>query len=279
MKSLAQGYDAVKARVHPLHPLPRAAAGGRQGRPDDGSAARRGRARGRHHGRFPRAAGSAAAALDYIDALAPGRPMFVEEPLPPGETEGLSRRGSFEGADRVRRAAGRPPRIRRSLAARVFNIAQPDICHTGGLLEAKKIAAMAETSRSGSRRTIRSGRSPASPRCISAFRRPTSSSRRRWSGRSPGTTRWSSGRSSASTAAGTSRSAGTRRHRQRGGIARHPFKQEVLQPATPCWPTAPWSTGDRHGGSARGQRSPSSPAPARASARRSPGPSPAKARP
>src|SRR5580704_18721439 len=32
---------------------------------------------------------SAAAALAYIDALAPGRPMFIEEPLPPGETEGL----------------------------------------------------------------------------------------------------------------------------------------------------------------------------------------------
>ena len=27
---------------------------------------------------------SAGAALDYIDALAPGRPLFVEEPVPPG---------------------------------------------------------------------------------------------------------------------------------------------------------------------------------------------------
>ena len=32
-----------------------------------------------------------------------------------------------------------------SIAARAFHIAQPDICHTGGLLEAKKIAALAET--------------------------------------------------------------------------------------------------------------------------------------
>ena len=29
---------------------------------------------------------SAAAALAYIEALAPGRPLFVEEPLPPGDT-------------------------------------------------------------------------------------------------------------------------------------------------------------------------------------------------
>ena len=32
-----------------------------------------------------------------------------------------------------------------SIAARAFHIAQPDICHTGGLFEAKKIAALAET--------------------------------------------------------------------------------------------------------------------------------------
>ena len=37
-------------------------------------------------------------------------------------------------------------------------------------------------------RTIRSGRWPVSPRCISAYRRPTSSSRRRCRARSPGTT-------------------------------------------------------------------------------------------
>ena len=32
---------------------------------------------------------SASAALAYIDALRPGRPMFVEEPVPPGEIDSL----------------------------------------------------------------------------------------------------------------------------------------------------------------------------------------------
>lgn len=32
---------------------------------------------------------SAAAALAYLRALEPGRPMFVEEPVPPGETAAL----------------------------------------------------------------------------------------------------------------------------------------------------------------------------------------------
>jgi galactonate dehydratase len=88
---------------------------------------------------------SAAAALAYIDALAPGRPMFVEEPLPPGETEGLK---AVAAHTKVPLATGERLVDRTEfadlLAARVVSIVQPDICHCGGLLEAKKIAAMAE---------------------------------------------------------------------------------------------------------------------------------------
>ena len=88
---------------------------------------------------------SAAAALAYIDALAPGRPMFVEEPLPPGETEGLK---AVAAHSKVPLATGERLVDRTEfadlLAARVVSIVQPDICHCGGLLEAKKIAAMAE---------------------------------------------------------------------------------------------------------------------------------------
>jgi len=88
---------------------------------------------------------SASAALAYIDALAPHRPLFVEEPLPPGETDALkvvARRTSVPLATGERL-------IDRSefhdlLAARAVSIIQPDICHCGGLGEAKKIAAMAE---------------------------------------------------------------------------------------------------------------------------------------
>lgn len=88
---------------------------------------------------------SAAAALAYIDALAPGRPMFVEEPLPPGETDALkvvaahSKVPLATGERLVDRAE-----FAELLAARAVSIIQPDICHCGGLLEAKKIAAMAE---------------------------------------------------------------------------------------------------------------------------------------
>ncbi|HEY5081622.1 MAG TPA: galactonate dehydratase [Bauldia sp.] len=89
---------------------------------------------------------SAAAALDYIRALAPGRPLFVEEPVPPGDPhlmkavvecspvaiatgERLIGRGEFEPLFRMN----------------AVHIAQPDIAHTGGLAEARKIAAAAET--------------------------------------------------------------------------------------------------------------------------------------
>jgi galactonate dehydratase len=89
---------------------------------------------------------SAAAALDYIRALAPGRPLFVEEPVPPGNPElmkavterspvaiatgeRLIGRGEFEPLFRLN----------------AVHIAQPDIAHTGGLAEARKIAAAAET--------------------------------------------------------------------------------------------------------------------------------------
>ena len=89
---------------------------------------------------------SASAALAYIEALAPGRPMFVEEILPPGDTAGLvavAQRTSVPIAtgerlvDRIE--------FNELLQSRAISIAQPDICHCGGLMEAKKIAAMADT--------------------------------------------------------------------------------------------------------------------------------------
>ena len=87
------------------------------------------------------------AALDYINVLADARVMFVEEPVPPEDLGGLS---EVTRRSPVPVAAGERLVGRRefdpALKARAFNIAQPDICHTGGLWEAKKIAAMAETS-------------------------------------------------------------------------------------------------------------------------------------
>jgi galactonate dehydratase len=88
---------------------------------------------------------SAAAALAYIEALEPARPMFVEEPVPPGETAALKR---IALRTTVPLATGERlvdrPEFHDLLAARAVDIIQPDICHCGGILEAKKIAAMAE---------------------------------------------------------------------------------------------------------------------------------------
>jgi len=89
---------------------------------------------------------SVGAALAYIRALEPGRPMFVEEVLPPGDTLGLQKIASQTS---VPLACGERL-IERSefeelFRLRAIDIAQPDICHCGGLLETKKIAAMAET--------------------------------------------------------------------------------------------------------------------------------------
>jgi galactonate dehydratase len=88
---------------------------------------------------------SAGAALAYIEALAPYSPMFVEEVLPPGETQALK---IVAAKSKVLIATGERLVDRQEfadlLATGAVDIIQPDICHCGGLLEAKKIAAMAE---------------------------------------------------------------------------------------------------------------------------------------
>lgn len=88
---------------------------------------------------------SAGAALAYIEALAPGRPMFIEEPVPPGDFQSLA---SLARRTNVPLATGERLIDRTEFdalfATGAIDIVQPDICHCGGLLEAKKIAARAE---------------------------------------------------------------------------------------------------------------------------------------
>jgi len=89
---------------------------------------------------------SVAAALQYIDALAPGRPLFVEEPVPPGNarlTKMVAERSSVPIASGERLVS----RIEFDALFDVgaVSVAQPDLVHCGGFLEAKKIAARAET--------------------------------------------------------------------------------------------------------------------------------------
>jgi len=88
---------------------------------------------------------SVALARDFIRAIEPSRPMFVEEPLPPEDMDGLAH---LTATTNVHIAAGERLIGRKDFAEalkkRAFHIAQPDICHTGGLSETKKIAAMCE---------------------------------------------------------------------------------------------------------------------------------------
>jgi galactonate dehydratase len=93
---------------------------------------------------------SAGAALHYIDALAAGRPLFVEEPLPPQDVAGLK---AIAERTHVPLAAGERLVDRWEFEpffqARAIDIAQPDLCHVGGFTEARKIAAMAELAGAG----------------------------------------------------------------------------------------------------------------------------------
>ncbi len=85
-------------------------------------------------------------AIEFCRVLAPYRPLFIEEPVPPENVDALAE---------VRRASPVPIATGERLVTRyefrpVFekqaaHIIQPDLCHCGGLWEAKKIAAMAET--------------------------------------------------------------------------------------------------------------------------------------
>jgi len=88
---------------------------------------------------------SVAAALQYIDVLAPYDPLFCEEPVQPGDTEALRQ---VAARSRCPIAAGeRLVGLKEFLpvfAAKAVHVAQPDLNHTGGLLEGKRIAAVAD---------------------------------------------------------------------------------------------------------------------------------------
>jgi len=85
-------------------------------------------------------------AVEFCRVLAPYRPFFIEEPVPPENVDVLAE---------VRRLSPVPIASGERLATRfqfreIFeklacHVIQPDLCHCGGLWEAKKIAAMAET--------------------------------------------------------------------------------------------------------------------------------------
>ena len=88
---------------------------------------------------------SSSVALQYIAACAPARPLFVEEPIGPGDAKAMA---DIAQRCRVPIAAGERLVDRREFNElfhmRAIQIAQPDLCHVGGFGEARKIASAAE---------------------------------------------------------------------------------------------------------------------------------------
>jgi len=89
---------------------------------------------------------SPAMAIQYIDAIEPYHPFFCEEPVPP---ENIGSLREVRERTRVPIATGERlvtrHQFRDLFEQRACHVIQPDLCHCGGLWEARKIAAMAET--------------------------------------------------------------------------------------------------------------------------------------
>ncbi|MGO9272681.1 MAG: galactonate dehydratase [Terriglobia bacterium] len=86
-----------------------------------------------------------AMAIQYINALAEFNPFFCEEPVPP---ENVAAMREVRQAVRVPIATGERlvtrHQFREIFEQQACHVIQPDLCHCGGLMEGKKIAAMAE---------------------------------------------------------------------------------------------------------------------------------------
>ncbi|MEF2549214.1 enolase C-terminal domain-like protein [Aurantimonas sp. E1-2-R+4] len=98
------------------------------------------------HGRPATVAG----ALQYIEELAPYRPMFCEEPVQPGDTQALrmvTERANCPIASGERLVGYKE--FEPLFEQKALHIIQPDLNHTGGILEGKKIAAAAEQAMMG----------------------------------------------------------------------------------------------------------------------------------
>jgi galactonate dehydratase len=91
------------------------------------------------HGRF-----NVPTAIALAHEFAPYRPYWFEEPVPP---ESIAALADVRAKSPVPIAAGEryyePARFAELIEARAVDYLQPDISHVGGLLEAKRIAAMA----------------------------------------------------------------------------------------------------------------------------------------
>lgn len=86
-----------------------------------------------------------AVAIELINAIAEFGPLFCEEPVAP---ENIAALAEVRKAVRVPIAAGERlvtrHQFREVFEQQAVHVIQPDLCHCGGLLETKKVAAMAE---------------------------------------------------------------------------------------------------------------------------------------
>ena len=93
------------------------------------------------HGRF-----NPYTAIEISRELAPFKPMFLEEPCPPDNIDAIAKVKSrslvpIAAGERVYSIYG----FDTFFARDAVDIVQPDMFHTGGMMECKKIAAMAES--------------------------------------------------------------------------------------------------------------------------------------
>jgi galactonate dehydratase len=92
------------------------------------------------HGRH-----SMANAIEFCRVLAPYKPYFIEEPVPP---ENVALLAEVRRASPVPIATGERlvtrHQFREIFEQQACHVIQPDLCHCGGLWEARKISAMAE---------------------------------------------------------------------------------------------------------------------------------------
>lgn len=88
-----------------------------------------------------------AMAIQFGEVLRPYRPWFMEEPCPPENVGGMAE--VAQALPGIPIATGERLvtrfQFRELFERRACAVAQPDLCHCGGLWEARKIAAMAET--------------------------------------------------------------------------------------------------------------------------------------
>lgn len=96
------------------------------------------------HGRF-----SVGSAIEAIRAVAGCRPLFCEEPVPPYNVDAQAMVTDAAGAAGVRVATGEHVYAAAGfadlIAKRAAHVVQPDLVYSGGMLETRKIAALAET--------------------------------------------------------------------------------------------------------------------------------------